>query len=148
MKNSLSPIPRLLLLLQYTSPMKWCLTWRWQLFSLLFSLKTCGSCWNSALRNSHLSYSSSAVLSLKATLTLTESAVGNPSPRDGQCWWHVWAFSPEVKPRALQALLDWCLQSYCYNYSWYSVLLSENFLGGPNSCKKSRYGTILFQNNL
>lgn len=76
----------------------------------------------------------------------SESA-GNPlSPRRAMltAWWHIsWYSSPEGKPRAHRGLFDPCLWSYCYNGSWYSVLLSEDLRGGTEFLQKKQIGNHL-----
>lgn len=146
MKNFLSTFPRLLLLQRSASPIKEYLMWRCQLFSLLLSLSPFGSWWNSALRNSHLASSNSAVPSLQPCLELNacwQSPLLSASTGDAHsCISYLLVLLTWRKPKGISV----CLWSYYYSCSSHSVLLSEEFLQGLNSCWKSTYRAILFQN--
>lgn len=144
MKNFLSTFPRLIL--RYTSPRKQYLMGLFQLFSLLFSLKIPGSCWNSAVWNDLLAYTNSVISSLAALLT-AQNLQTKPSPQSGNAHSlveHLLLFLTSRKAKGSSRPFWLMFSSYCYNCRWDSVLLSVDLWGELNSYRKSKYGTIYF----
>lgn len=144
LNNFVPTFPRLIL--RYTSPMKQHLMWWFQLFSLLFSSKIPGSCWNFAVWNDLLAHTSSEISSLAAMLTAQNMQV-KPSPQLGSAHSlveHLLVLtSMKAKgPSRPFWLMFW---SYCYKCRWDSVLLSVDLWGELNSCRKSKYGSIYFK---